>query len=184
MRYLEQKDKRLFIYYIIARTGSFRCNEVRTMKVGELKEHIKNRAYYVYQSKTKETKWVPIISEKTIAILEEYIKDMYDHEYLIPSRQMKEGKRQPLSYRQLQKLLSRYGKDLGFERIGTHTPRKTSGYNIYMANKDKGRMFALYEIAEILGQKTTTAAARYTDVYEDVQRSRVEVTNNPIDTHW
>lgn len=40
MRYLQQKDKRLFVYYIIARSGGFRCNEIRTMRVGELKEHI------------------------------------------------------------------------------------------------------------------------------------------------
>lgn len=184
MRYLQQKDKRLFVYYIIARSGGFRCNEIRTMRVGELKEHISKREYYIYQSKTDSNRDVPIISQKTVELLEDYIKDKYDHEYLIPSRQMKNGQRQPLSYRQIQKLLSKYAKELGFERIGTHTPRKTNGFNAYHSNKQYGEIFALEQVAKTLGQKSIASASRYADIYEEVQKARVEATNNPIDLFW
>ncbi len=184
IRYLEQKDKRLFIYYTIARAGGFRCNEIRTMTVGELRAHLKNGEFRIYQSKVDEYRVVPIVSEKTIQILEEYIKDKYDNEYLIPSRQTKEGKLQPLSYRQLQKLLKKYGKELGFDRVGTHTPRKSYGHHNFKSNLNVGKEYAMKELAESLGQKSVTAAARYADVYEDVQRARVESTKNPIDLYY
>lgn len=173
IRYLEQRDKRVYIFYCITRIGAFRCSEVLEMTAGDLKQALKKHKFEINERKTRYDRCVPIVGTRTMKILEAYIKDMYDKDVLFPSRN---GNNQPLSYKQMHRLLSGYGKDCGLERVGTHTGRKTAGYHFYMNNGKNIR-----ELMRFLGHANEAESYSYADVWEESQEERVRMTSNPLE---
>ena len=76
------------------------------------------------------------------------------NDYLIKSRQ---GYNKPITRERAYQILNEASRDIGLDmNIGTHTMRKTAGYNLYIAsNKDVGL------VMEILGQKDMASTLRY-----------------------
>jgi integrase len=58
---------------------------------------------------------------------------MNEKEYLFQSRK---GDNKPISRVQAYRVLKKAGKEIGQQKVGTHTLRKTFGYHHYKKNKD------------------------------------------------
>lgn len=95
---------------------------------------------------------------------------MKEYEYMIQSQK---GVNQPLTQRQMQRLIVRYGLECGIKDIGTHTPRKTSGYYIYIETED------INEVKYFLDHDKTRDSYSYIDVSEERRRKQAKQTNNP-----
>jgi integrase len=76
-----------------------------------------------------------------------YVKDKPSYEYLIKSRN---GKNEPITRGMAYVILSQLAEEFRLERIGTHSLRKTYGYNHYKKFKD---VLALQQILNHTDQR-------------------------------
>ncbi|MFR2270701.1 MAG: tyrosine-type recombinase/integrase [Clostridium sp.] len=149
LEYRNPRDKILFAIGIY--TG-LRISDILKLKVKDI--YCKNRLE-VKQQKTKEYVYIPINKELK-KLIKEYVEDnnLAKNDYLIKSRQ---GYNKPITRERAYQILNEASRDIGLDmNIGTHTMRKTAGYNLYIAsNKDVGL------VMEILGQKDMASTLRY-----------------------
>lgn len=105
-------------------------------------------------------------------ILENYIRDKLDWHVLFPSNK---GYNQPITYRQMQTLIVKYGLECGIKNIGTHTPRKTSAYHLFMETGGD-----IEEVKELLAHDTRRDTYSYIDAVEESKIFRARKTNSPF----
>ena len=118
-----------FLFELGLFTG-LRISDLLKLRVKDVKE---KERIHIREKKTGKDKKVPI-NEACREIIQEYIKDMDEHEYLFKSRK---GENKPISRVQAYRILKKAGKEAGLEiNIGTHTLRKTFGYHHYQKYKD------------------------------------------------
>ncbi|EOP90479.1 phage integrase [Bacillus cereus HuB4-4] len=87
-----------------------------------------------------------------------FIEERGDHEYLLQSRQGKNG---PIGRSMVYKILSIAAAEFSLDEIGTHTLRKTYGYHMYMKKKN----IAL--LMEIFNHSSEKVTLRYIGVNQD-----------------
>jgi len=90
------------------------------------KEYVYLREY----KRKKERKL--IVNDELMPILDDFIKDKADYEYLFASQKSSK----PISRQQAWRILKKAAKTFDIDRMGTHTLRKTYGYIIWI-NSDK-----------------------------------------------
>lgn len=98
--------------------------------------------------------------------LERYIAGKDDEEYLFPSRQIKKKNRlrgQPISRGTAYKFLNAAAKEFGLREIGTHTLRKTWGYQLYRQDPHN-----LALLMEMYGHEKPTDTLRYIGINQDM----------------
>ena len=93
-------------------------------------------------------------------ILNEYIKDKADYEYLIKSAK---GENKAISRQQAYDILSKAGKKFGISKIGTHTLRKTFGYHMYQQTKD------IVTLQQIFNHASVQVTMRYIGLTKDMR---------------
>ena len=126
------RDELLFCTGIY--TG-LRISDILKLKVGDVRNKSVLR---IKELKTKNTKKnntvkrIPILNELK-KILDPYIQNKKDSEYLFRSRQ---GRNKPITRVRAYEILREAARENGVEEIGTHTLRKTFGYHIYQETKD------------------------------------------------
>jgi len=122
--YLNSKSKRNFVMFAFGIYNGLRISDILPFRVADVrgKDFIKLR-----EKKRKRERKIEINKELK-AILNDYIKDKADHEYLFASR--KGGK--PIKRETAYAILKDAANKFGIPCIGTHSMRKTYGYNFYM----------------------------------------------------
>lgn len=171
IKHLYDRDERVYIYWLIARSGAYRSTEVINLTVGDIKRCL-NKGYFDFrEQKTGKRRDLPIEAE-VHTILWNYVKDKYAFQVLFPSNK---GYNQPLTYRQMQRLIKEYGIECGIKNIGTHTPRKSASYQLYIETNGN-----IEEVKKLLGHERTKDTYRYIDAEEESKLYRIRKTNNPF----
>lgn len=126
---LKIKNYRDYLLFSIGINTGFRISDILRLKVADTrdKKHIE-----IKEKKTGKFKKSFINAELKMD-LNSYIQNKPDWEYLFKSR---EGDNQPISRVQAYRILKSAGKEIGLDKIGTHTLRKTFGYWHYKEYKD------------------------------------------------
>ncbi|BCJ98097.1 tyrosine-type recombinase/integrase [Anaerocolumna chitinilytica] len=118
----------------------------------------------IREQKTKKEKKFAM-NDELIPIIDEYIEDKKDYEYLFKSRQ---GKNEPITRQQAYNILKEAAAAFGLMAIGTHTLRKTFGYHMYQQTKD------IVTIKEILNHSDISITLRYIGINQDIKDSTMK----------
>lgn len=121
---LKERDKRVYMFYMIASRTGFRQSDILPLRVRDVKGKLK---LSIIEKKTKKLREVPIPLEVRREI-SRYIEGKKDREPLFPSP--RKNKR-CLDYTTVYKILKEAGKEIGLDHVGTHTCRKTYGHKIF-----------------------------------------------------
>lgn len=173
INHIKYRDERVYIYWLIARSGAFRSTEVLNLKVADIKRVLSKGHFDFIEQKTGKKRNSPIENE-VARKLKVIIQNRDNNEVLLPSQK---GYNQALTHRQMQRLIVKYGKECLINDIGTHTPRKTSAYHLYMETGD------IEEVKELLGHEKTRDTYMYIDAIEESKVFRQRKTNNPFKSY-
>lgn len=152
--YLKCRNIRDYVMFLFGIYTGLRVSDILKFRVRDVKD--KNYVY-IREQKTDKEKRFPIHDELK-EVLEEYIKDKKEYEYLFKSGK---GKNQPISREHAYRILKKAANTFGMECIGTHTMRKTFGYHAYEETKDA------VTLKEIFNHSDISTTLRYIGVNQD-----------------
>ena len=167
----KDEDIRVYNYWVIARPGAFRSKDVLPLTVGDIKRMLEKGYFDINESKTDKNRCLPFDSA-TRSELIDMIKNKRSKDVLFPSRK---GINQPLTHRQMQRLILRYGKECCIKNIGTHTPRKTTAYHLYIETGGD-----ILEVKKLLGHDNKRDTYKYVDIEQESKLYRIKKINNPF----
>ena len=159
--YLGEENERNRIMFLFGIYVGLRISDILKLKVRDVRDkaHVTIR-----EQKTGKEKAFPINRELQ-PILNRYIKNKADYEYLFPSRK-KDGEK-PITRQQAYNILNDAARKFGMERIGTHTLRKTFGYHFYQQTKD------IVALKEILNHSDVAITFRYIGINQDIKDEKM-----------
>lgn len=127
--YLKETNKRNHVMFAIGVYTGLRISDILELKVRDVKN---KRTIKLRVTKTGKTKTIAIHKELEF-ILNQYVKDKKQGEYLIKSRK---GINKPISRTQAYRIVKDLEELFEIDNIGTHSLRKTYGRKIYTDTKD------------------------------------------------
>lgn len=150
--YLKIKNKRNYALFCTGIYSPIRITDILSLRVRD----VGNKKYiYVREKKTKKENRIPI-NKALRKVLDDYIKDKADYEFLFPSRQKsKKGKSKAISRQQAYNIMKEVAREFGLEAVGCHTMRKTFGYHYYQQTGD------IETLRKIYNHHNTGITARY-----------------------
>ena len=95
---------------------------------------------------------------RLIAILDQYVKNKKDYEYLFKSPRYPN---KPITRQQAYNILTAAARAFGIDSIGTHTLRKTFGYHMYQQTHDA------VTLKEIFNHSDISVTLRYIGINQD-----------------
>lgn len=169
--YLEKHHQLAHIYFILAIRTGYRVGDLIDLTVWDVKQAIKKKEFSIVEKKTEETRSKPKprnvqIGEGTIMLLESYIKNKNNWEYIFPSPKGKGH----FSIRQMGRIINKAAKEAGITyNVSNHGLRKTYGYlHFQKLFKDKkDTMYALLIVQEDFGHSTPEVTRRYIGLYDE-----------------
>lgn len=171
---LKVRAPKAYILFMIGLTTGYRGGDLVKLTIADLKEAIKTGKLVVLEEKTEDTRKIPFkrvvyLSDKFKKFLSDYVKDKNDAEYICWSQKGK-GKgafKKPIRRDSLGKIFKESCRRLGIANIsiGVHTPRKTYGYNQYIAH-DKDINF----VQELFGHSTPKVTMNYIGIDEEMAK--------------
>lgn len=152
--YLQARSERDYVMFLFGIYTGLRISDILKLRVRDVrgKDFI-----YMREKKTSKEKRFPIHDDLK-PILDEYIKDMKDFEYLFKSRK---GINKPISREYAYRILKDAANAFGLECIGCHTMRKTFGYFVYKETKD------IVTIQKIFNHSSPGITLRYIGIDQD-----------------
>lgn len=140
--YLKLKNMRDYVMYMFGIYSGLRISDILKFRVRDVrgKDYISIR-----EKKTGKEKKFPINKELKV-ILDEYIKDKKDYEYLFKTPNKPNS---PITRQQAYNVLSNAAKHFGIDSVGTHTLRKTFGYHIYKQTNDAAMLMDIFNHSDI-----------------------------------
>lgn len=154
--YLLVRSERNYMIFMFGIYTGLRISDILKLRTRDVRG--KNNIY-IREKKTDKEKSFPI-NDELKPLLDNYIKDMKDYEYLFKSRK---GINKPISRECAYKILREAAQAFGLQCIGTHTLRKTFGYHLYQQTHD---IVAIQQIFNHSSQKVTL---RYIGVNQDMK---------------
>lgn len=153
--YLREWNYRNYLLFLIGINTGLRISDIVNLKVSNI------RGYYIIaiERKTKKRKRVKMNSLVKREV-DRYIKGKKVSEYLFQSRK---GKNQPITRQAAYCIIKIAAEDCGIENVGTHTMRKTFGYQYYQKHKDIAMLMDLFNHASPMITK------RYIGINQDQQ---------------
>ncbi|WP_458412764.1 site-specific integrase [Schinkia sp. CFF1] len=133
--YLASKSQRNELLFCFGIFTGLRISDILRIRVRDVKgkTFINVKEQKVQKRKrNNKTKRIPIVPELQ-KVINRYIEDKSDDEFLFRSRQ---GKNKPITRVQAYNILREAAHSCELEEIGTHTLRKTFGYHMYEQEKD------------------------------------------------
>ncbi|WES34918.1 tyrosine-type recombinase/integrase [Ruminiclostridium papyrosolvens DSM 2782] len=157
--YLKMNNKRDFIMFYTGAYSGLRISDILKLQICDVKNKDVIR---IREKKTKKEKKFEINPELKKE-LKKYCEGKNPNEYLIPSRQ---GKNTPLSRVRAYQIMKEVGNLFDIPDLGTHTLRKTFGYQHYKQFKDAALLMTIFNHSS---QKITL---RYIGIeQEDINKS-------------
>ncbi len=140
--YLKAKNERDYVMFMFGIYSGLRISDILQFRVRDVrgKSFISQR-----ERKTKKEKRFPI-NKKLKAIINDYIKDKKDFEFLFKNPNLPN---KPITRQQAYNILSSAGKQFGLDSIGTHTLRKTFGYHLYRKTQDAALLMDIFNHSDI-----------------------------------
>ncbi|MDK8747549.1 tyrosine-type recombinase/integrase [Streptococcus agalactiae] len=133
-KYLKNKNERDYILFSIGIYTGLRISDILELRVKDLKdkEHLT-----IQEKKTKNRKKnkqrIIKVHPKLQKELKVFLKEKSLDDYVIKSRQ---GNNKPITRERAYGILQDIAKEFNLQSVGTHTLRKTFGYNIYQQSKN------------------------------------------------
>lgn len=175
---LKIKNEKAYILFMIGLTTGYRGGDLIKLTVGDIREAIKTSKLVVLEEKTEDTRKVPFkrvvfLSDKFRKFLSDYVKGKDDAEYICWSQKGKgEGNlKEHIRRDSLGKIFKKSCKRLGIADIsvGVHTPRKTYGYNQYIAH-EKDINF----VQELFGHSKPKTTRDYVGIDEQMAKESAD----------
>lgn len=140
--YLKTGNQRNYVMFMFGIYSGLRISDILLFRVRDVKgkEFISQR-----EKKTQKEKRFPINRELK-AILDDYIKNKRDFEFLFKSPNKPNA---PITRQQAYNILSEAGRQFGLDGIGTHTLRKTFGYHLYRQTQDAALLMDIFNHSDI-----------------------------------
>lgn len=126
--YLKKNSDRNYIMFLLGIHTGLRISDILRLRVKD----VLGWDILIKEKKTGKLKEVKMTNELKRAI-RSYVKDKPKNEFLIKSRN---GKNKPITRGMAYIILNQLADEFGLERIGTHSLRKTYGYNHYKKFND------------------------------------------------
>lgn len=165
-QYLKLRSLRNYLFFCFGIYSGLRVSDLLTLRVYMVKKtHIN-----MIEKKNKNRKRF-IIHPEIRKDLDNYISGKRDDDFLFPSRQMKKKSRlkgQPIDRSTAYKMLNDAAKQFGLEEIGTHTMRKTWGYQLYTQDP---RNLAL--LMEMYNHSDPSTTLRYIGITQDMMDAAI-----------
>lgn len=155
---LKAKNERNYVLFMIGTNAGLRVSDILPLRVRD----VRGEYLEVIEQKTGNVRDIPI-NDSLRRALDRYIKGKKDNEYLIKSR---EGGNKPISRWMAYKILREAAEEVGLTRIGTHSMRKTFGYNYYQRTKD------IETLCKMLGHSDSEITKRYIGIEDDFIREQ------------
>lgn len=160
---LKRHSERDYIMFMIGINAGLRVSDILQLKVRNVRgTHIRIR-----EQKTQKYKNIAINSALKKA-LEPFIKNKKNDAYLIKSRQ---GDNKAISRQQAYVILRRAAEECSIENVGTHTMRKTFGYQMYQKTKD------VAALQKIMNHDNPMVTLRYLGIEQDYMDDLVNDNN-------
>lgn len=158
---LKEHGTRDYLLFLMGINSGLRISDILKLKIYD----VRNRNYIeIKEQKTSKYKKFPI-TDSFKNVLEEYIYNKNDNDWLFPSQRGAKAITRIQAYR----IISNACFEAGIEaRIGTHTLRKTFGYHFYQENKD----IALLQ--SILNHSAPSVTLRYIGITQDIIDSKLK----------
>lgn len=160
--YLKYKSERNYILFLVGITTGYRTGDLVKLKVRDIKEALRRKEFTIYEGKKMHSKNIREKNRKprsvevlpgVAKILNRYIEDKKDYEYIFPSRK---GQNKPIGVQAVSNILKEAGSYFGLYDISAHTMRKTYAYKIYIeSDKD------IVAVKELLGHRSIEETKRY-----------------------
>lgn len=116
-----------YVLFILGINTNLRISDILALKVRDVRDRLHIETI---EKKTKKPRLI-IINDAVRSVVDPYIEDMNDDDYLFYSR---EGDNKPLTRQAVEHFLSKVADSLNFDfRFGCHSLRKTWGYHAWKA---------------------------------------------------
>lgn len=159
--YLKRKNYRDYVLFNLGINCGLRISDLLKLKVKDVRGK--------YHLKLKETKTKKNKNQKlplpVIEMLQDFIKDRDDEEFLFQSRK---GSNMPLQRQRAFSILKEATEAAGLEDCATHTLRKTFGYHFYQRKKD------IAVLQDIFNHSAPSITLRYIGINQDVLDEAME----------
>lgn len=160
---LKKQSERDYIMFMVGINAGLRISDILQLKVRNVRgTHIRIR-----EQKTSKYKNVAI-NDSLKKALQPYIRNKRNDDYLIQSR---EGNNKPISRQRAYDILRTCANACGVEQIGTHTMRKTFGYQMYQKTKD------ITAIQKLMNHDHPSTTMRYLGIDQDYMDDLVHDNN-------
>lgn len=128
IQYLKNDNERNAIMFGLGVFCGLRISDILNLRVKDVR---KKWNLKIKQQKTSKPLDI-VLNRELKKIIDDYTEDMKDTDYLIKSRT---GSNRAISRTQAYRIMKQIEKELGLNKMGCHTTRKTFAYRLYMDNK-------------------------------------------------
>lgn len=163
--FLELSSERDLVLWCTGIYAPIRISDILPWKVRD----VRNKKYiYLTEQKTGNKQLFPF-NDELRKVLDHYIKDKKDYEYLFASRQKnKSGIYGPISRQQAYNVLNKAAKHFRLKTIGCHSMRKTFGYHYYQQTGD------IVTLQEIFGHSHISITKRYIGLTQEMKDKAIK----------
>ena len=157
----KKRRKRDYLLFVMGINCGLRISDLLKLRVCD----VKNKEFLsITEQKTGKTRRLPIRSMLK-GILERYISDKNDDQWLFQSQKGNKPISRIQAYRIVRKACTKAGLS---DNFGTHTLRKTFGYHFYQMTKD----VALLQ--NVFNHSSPNITLRYIGINQDIIESQLE----------
>lgn len=172
-----------YILWSIGVNTGYRGGDLVRLTVADIKKAIQTGELVIREEKTKKTKKIKfervvILSNKLIKILQEYVQDKQDAEYLYWSQKGSGDApfKENIARESLGKIFKRVLGELGiYGSIGTQTARKTYGYFQYQEHNQN-----VYYVQRLFGHSKASTTMEYIGLDEDILKESSETSDKYV----
>lgn len=159
---LKKSGYRDYLLFVAGINTGLRISDLIKLKVKDIRN---NTHVVITEQKTGKQKRFLINSNLT-AIMNEYIKNLPDDEYIFKSRQ---GGNKPITRVQAYRIINNAVRKSGVaDQVGTHTLRKTFGYHHYQIYKD------IAVLQDIFNHSAPSITLRYIGINDDMKDKTIK----------
>lgn len=158
--YFRGRSDRNALLFMFGIYSGLRISDILHFRVRD----VRGKKYFVIiEQKTKKERRIPI-HKMLRKEIEKYVSGKKDYEMLFKSRQ---GINKPITRQQAYNIIQQAAEEFGIERLGTHTMRKTFGYNLYKQTGD------IVLVQKILNHATPEITLAYIGITSETMENAI-----------
>ncbi|RND00258.1 site-specific integrase [Lysinibacillus halotolerans] len=141
LNYFKENSMRDYVMFMVGIHTGLRISDILPLK----KRDVLGTHIMIFEKKTGKQKRF-IIPSPLRKVLDEYIKDLRNTDYLFESqKKTNTGKPKPIDRTRAYRIIQEAAEAIGYpEPIGTHSMRKTFGYTFYSKYKEVASLMKIF----------------------------------------